>query len=761
MSVRYRYPSRVDNKALILVQPAMASRSRRALRTPPRSSRTRPRVSYAEPSSDSDLELDDDYSANDNVINGPNSQRVSIRPQRHAKTATPPKKRQRPTSLGAGRGRTPKRRAQYKQSSAATASSESIDIITTNGVIPPWQSLPYHVFVQIFQYASYPLYDDHTFQPLPSGSWLLKVARLCRAFAEPAFTVLYTSPPLVPMEKAHMLVDLLKMDPSALAFKYRHKVQSLRIDVGQVAAYSLPGSGHLDLFSFVKDLPRLQELEFYHQKDMSPYRYIHDSIKWTYPESLFDALEYVDPAADPQRGDKMSVCKLSSWRWSSRLAGKKYPIESIRDMHLKPSFANLRKIAFVNYQIPAMRKGEETVPEHEKILADALLVLENLEHLIFESSALVNEKLLPLLPRHLRAIEFINCWELTAEQFGPFLLTHGSQLRCLTLNHNQSLSMSFLPQLGVASPELQVFKMNLTYFNDFMTHRGTEPEFEELLHHGEVPVWPKTLQTIELTQLRKWDAEAAEMFFQSLLDSADALPDLRILIIQAILNIGWRDRATFRDKWVGSLERVFKRVSDPPRRHISVATKQDKNCSEQIESMPKVDTSHPSQDDLNTSPQNPALAIDHSQSKDHDTATRRSARTSTRDALTGKYAESPESSADESEPRTASQPSRRSQIRQSGISRELAILKQTAGMDSPQQANTSSSDSDSASLVRRDREKGNAKQAIQGMCEIVDIRIDNLRPRETQATEADFLDEEIPGDADWNGEDVVEEGYAW
>jgi hypothetical protein len=47
------------------------------------------------------------------------------------------------------------------------------------------------------------------------------------------------------------------------------------------------------------------------------------------------------------------------------------------------------------------------------------------------------------------------------------------------------------------------------------------------------------------------------------------------------------------------------------------------------------------------------------------------------------------------------------------------------------------------------------------MCEVVDVRIDNLRPRETQATEADFLDDELPGDADWNGEDVVEEGYAW
>ncbi len=67
------------------------------------------------------------------------------------------------------------------------------------------------------------------------------MARLCRDFAEPAFTVLYASPPLVPMILAHRLVDLLKADPTHLAFKYRQKVESLRIDVGQVAAYSLPG----------------------------------------------------------------------------------------------------------------------------------------------------------------------------------------------------------------------------------------------------------------------------------------------------------------------------------------------------------------------------------------------------------------------------------------------------------------------------------------------------------------------------------------
>lgn len=755
----------------------MASTSRRrALRTPPRASRTKPRISYAEPPSDSDLDLDDGDSNDDNVMRDVPPTRPPRRSPRETKTGTPSRKRLRASNLSSVRESPLKKRIQTKHTSAAATATQAVDIVSANGVIPPWQSLPYLILVQIFQYASSPLYDDHTFQPLPSGSWLLKVARLCRSFAEPAFTVLYASPPLVPMDKAHMLVDLLKTDPTILAFKYRQKVESLRIDVGQVAAYSLPGSGHLDLFSFVKDLPRLVDLEFYHQKDMSPYRDLHHSIKWTYPESLFEALEYVDPAADPDRGDKTTVCKLRSWRWSSRLAGKKYPIESIRGMHLKPCFASLRKIAFVNYQIPSIRKGDENPPAHETIIGNALSVLPNLEHLIFESSTLLNAKLLPLLPSHLRALEITNCWEVTADDFGPFLLTHGSQLHCLILNHNQSLSLSFLPSLGAASPKLQILKMNLTYFNSHATYRGSEPEYDQLLSQGEVPDWPATLQTIELTQLRKWEAEAAEMFFQSLLDSARSLPDLRRLTIQAILNIGWRDRASFRDRWVGSLDRVFRRVCEPPKYHVSVATEEDvvsrlgknrlyshgQDAAPASARMAPHSTSGGSSEPSSSS----SPVIGDSNTKDHaDTLTRRSTRTSTREAHTGKYAESPDNSADERESAQPSQPSQRALIRQngriSGISRELAILKQTAGIDSPQVGHSSDSDSDNVPLVRRDKEKGKGLEVIQGMCEVVDIRIDNLRPRETQATEADFLDEEIPGDSDWNGEDIIEEGYAW
>lgn len=41
---------------------------------------------------------------------------------------------------------------------------------------------------------------------------------------------------------------------------------------------------------------------------------------------------------------------------------------------------------------------------------------------------------------------------------------------------------------------------------------------------------------------------------------------------------------------------------------------------------------------------------------------------------------------------------------------------------------------------------------IHGQCHVVDIRIDNLRPRGPQLTEADFLDSEVSGDEDWTAE---------
>lgn len=73
----------------------------------------------------------------------------------------------------------------------------------SSGVIPPWQTLPYQILLQIFYYASYPLVDERTFNQTANWHWLVQTSKLCRSFSEPALTVLYRSPCLTPMDRAH------------------------------------------------------------------------------------------------------------------------------------------------------------------------------------------------------------------------------------------------------------------------------------------------------------------------------------------------------------------------------------------------------------------------------------------------------------------------------------------------------------------------------------------------------------------------------
>lgn len=51
---------------------------------------------------------------------------------------------------------------------------------------------------------------------------------------------------------------------------------------------------------------------------------------------------------------------------------------------------------------------------------------------------------------------------------------------------------------------------------------------------------------------------------------------------------------------------------------------------------------------------------------------------------------------------------------------------------------------------------------VHGMCDVVEIRIDNLRPTGHIVTAEDFADSEISGDDDWDGDDEeVVDTYAW
>lgn len=511
-------------------------------------------------------------------------------------------------------------------------SSGKASYLKDSGVVPPWQTLPYHILLDIFEYASRPLYDYETFQPSPSGRWLLAVSQMCRSFAEPALTSLYVSPPLVPMEKAHNLVDLLKRDPGTTMYKYRQKVKYLRIDIGQVAQYKLAKRGYLDLSAMLRLLPRLEDLEFYHQKDRAPYRELGEMIKWTYPSSLLSSLEWYNPEAAPENGEKTTVTCLRSWRWSSRLSQNWTMFPTIKSVHTTPMFSGLRKVAFINYR-----------DDVEDQITQSLTCLPHLEHLILESSPIVNGSFLTRLPKSLKQIELTNCNYFTSDDFQAFILAYGSNLRIITLNHNKSLSLFWLQSLGSACPILEALKMDLTYFTEssFIIAPST---YVDLTSHVDTPTWPSTLRVLSLTQLKHHDTDSAEAFFNSLLKSADNLRDLRTLTLHVILHISWRARAAFRDRWIDALNSTFKRIAEDPKPHCTLSE----------------------------------VPIEHKLSLRNRCST----------------------SSDGSNSRTGS-----------SSGKEL-------------------------------------KRGL-GLCEVVNVRIDDERTRETTATEADFLDSEPEGDSDY------------
>ena len=98
--------------------------------------------------------------------------------------------------------------------------------VTVNGKPAPWHTLPYHVLVQVFHHVGYPLVDDYL-NPTPSMGHLSRMARVCKAFAEPALSALYYSPPLLPPSRAYNLLVHLQSQNEESMYNYRSKIKYL------------------------------------------------------------------------------------------------------------------------------------------------------------------------------------------------------------------------------------------------------------------------------------------------------------------------------------------------------------------------------------------------------------------------------------------------------------------------------------------------------------------------------------------------------
>ncbi len=182
------------------------------------------------------------------------------------------------------------------------------------------------------------------------------------------------SPPLLTRKMAHRFIDLLVKAPSTTRYNYRQKVERVLIDVREIASKTYKGQ-QLDLKSLVTNLPRLRVLDFAHDLDLPPSAASTSSLKWRYPDVLFEAMGATVDAAGPvlngstaldtlddpfiKRGEsassqQISITKLTGWRWNRRLMGPNLNLDGIRQLHLTPTFAGLRRIGFLNYQVPSV-----------------------------------------------------------------------------------------------------------------------------------------------------------------------------------------------------------------------------------------------------------------------------------------------------------------------------------------------------------------------------------------------------------------------
>lgn len=432
--------------------------------------------------------------------------------------------------------------------------------------------------------------------------WLLQAATVCGGLAEFAIDALYDNPEITSDKKMRKFTAALQRTDTR--FYYRGKVRSLHL--GPEFIPKLPALGAL-----IRCLPRLQHFSIDYELDLPPYRDLEtagpktDPVFWT----VFDDRKHSRP------GMVESPSPLLSWKWSGTLLGDFLldskdimilhtigPMRDLKKLHLvnlphlsyepekslrwsDPSYVNpswgVTASQLPDIEVPLPDLQGPLVPEDERdnyTVVDSLVfgqcggiinTLQHLEHLVLEASAVVERPLLMALPERLKHLEIKHCWNLYTNSLEDYLAASGRNLQTLILNHNSALELDFLTRLSWSCPNLEKLVINMSFYKD-PDSKTAGPLFDEALGEGQVPSWPSSLRHIELVHVRPWKAEVAVMLFQSLIDSARDLPNLRYLVIKCMLDLDWRKRAELRGEWAGRLREVFLRPAGEPPAAISL-----------------------------------------------------------------------------------------------------------------------------------------------------------------------------------------------
>lgn len=731
---------------------ALRSRTSRPRTKPLRTRHARKAISYREESSDSD-DFKEDVSEDEFGSEPPAPQKW----HRQRRVQPPPQRGQRKRKSS---GRHPLgSMKRMKTADTALRNGEGLGLATTNppGKAMPWQNLPYHVWLSIFDYASRPLISD-MFQPMPSINWLLQVALCCKAFAEPALSVLYYSPPLSPPARAYRLLEQLATQPVHSTYNYRAKIKHLEPEASGALLYKFSGHDPIDLGAFAAFTPQLRGISVHLLSDNPKLRKVLNpslgkSGKEVYSQLLFVALE-----------DHNVV--LQEWTWNQSLGRQTTSLLGLKEIHTTSPFRTLRNISFINYDGSLLGKATS----REDMFAEALSILPNLTSLSFKMCSIIGDRLMPMLPANLQALHVYDCALLRSSALNGFLSKKGNDLRQLSLDHNIALNLSFLADLAKNCPNLRHFRMDLVYFNTYATIRDSDPKYNVLFDETERPSWPTSLESLELYHLRKWSLPLAETLFSSLTNAASSLPSLRQLRIKASLEAsGWRDRVVFRDRYTQRLRYVFLRRSPPPNPHLrSISAfkafqKERSTNRGHGRGGRRSLTSHPAAHKEKPVAQFSGIkTIERAKIEDisdSDLPLIRTSRTnpaeSDSDAPLLKLRRSTRPKLQKEDMYTLSESSP-----QSGKTFRRRGRRKGS-------ADTSSEDSALEEDVVEPASQGQSDSEddlyVQGMCDVVDVWLDNQRPAEEQLKEEDFIGDEASGDEDWNGDDDMpgEGGYAW
>jgi len=392
--------------------------------------------------------------------------------------------------------------------------------------------------------------------------------------------------------------------------------------------------------------------------------------------------------------------RLLDWRWNFLLC--KHSANSIDFMqrcHNFKSFQTLKHLEISDY--PHFESGVEGTFLEDQI-AEAISLLPALESLEFETCDIANSRLVPRLPSALRRLRFANCEVLNSEMLTLYLIDKGTMLEDLILDHNISLNLDFLTVLESSCPNLRKIAVDLKYYSQLHVSNHAGPRFSKLISPtNPLPGWSASLEVIELQNMSIREMDQARHLFESLINAGEKLSSLRRLIIQAHISMSWRERASFGEKWLQRLTTCFRRKSQDPDHRLASS----KTFRNSINSFRPNNTHNYQEVRGGFGPRASPSSSERVESDASHTVigTRRSKRITN------------------------------SELAKAGKATEIELPPPN---------------SPSASSMET--------PIVQGMCDYVDIVIDNQRPREEQRSMVDFLDQARESDdEDWH------EGAEW